>query len=171
MTVSEGVARKGARARELQRHHRYGRRCDIERPVLSLGRAAGVCRISGANHSGRPGKSALDQVGLESLPSLLSHAVRFPRGANRHVFWFRIYPPQFDFGRCVLAAAFAATLLTPPATAQTAVEAAKVAAEINRVASNLPPESREVITRLTCCANCPTGMEDALPATWRMAKP
>ena len=64
-------------------------------------------------------------------------------------------------GVAVLAAAFAATLLTPPATAQTAVEAAKVAAEINRVASNLPPESREVITRLTMLRELPGG-------SWKM---
>ena len=51
----------------------------------------------------------------------------------------------------------AATLLTPRATAQTAVEAAKVAAEISRVASNLPPESRDVITRLTMLRELPGG--------------
>ncbi len=64
-------------------------------------------------------------------------------------------------GVAVLAAAFAAMLPTPPATAQTAVEAAKVAAEINRVASNLPPESREVITRLTMLRELPGG-------SWKM---
>ena len=53
--------------------------------------------------------------------------------------------------------AFAATLLTARAQAQTAVEAAKVAAEIDRVASNLPPESRNVITRLTMLHELPGG--------------
>jgi alpha-mannosidase len=55
----------------------------------------------------------------------------------------------------VLALASAATLLTARATAQTVVEAAKVAAEIDRVASNLPPESRNVITRLTMLHELP----------------
>ncbi len=53
---------------------------------------------------------------------------------------------------------FAATLPSPRANAQTAVEAVKVAAEINRVASNLPPESREVITRLTMLRELPGGV-------------
>ena len=44
-----------------------------------------------------------------------------------------------------------------PALAQTAVETAKVAAEIDRVASNLPPESRAVITRLTLMHELPSG--------------
>ncbi len=57
----------------------------------------------------------------------------------------------------VLAFASAATLLTTRAQAQTAVEAAKVAAEIDRVASNLPPESRNVITRLTMLHELPGG--------------
>ncbi len=56
-----------------------------------------------------------------------------------------------------LAVVAAATLLTPRATAQTAVEAAKVAAEISRVASNLPPESRDVVTRLTMLRELPGG--------------
>ena len=61
-----------------------------------------------------------------------------------------------------LALAFACTLfavafMSTPATAQTAVEAAKVAAEIDRVASNLPPESRKVITRLTLLRELPDG--------------
>ena len=58
----------------------------------------------------------------------------------------------------VLAFAFAVTLLTTRAQAQTAVEAAKVAAEIDRVASNLPPESRNVITRLTMLHELPGGV-------------
>ncbi|MGA8087702.1 MAG: glycoside hydrolase family 38 C-terminal domain-containing protein [Terracidiphilus sp.] len=53
---------------------------------------------------------------------------------------------------------FAATLPSPRANAQTAVEAVNVAAEINRVASNLPPESREVITRLTMLRELPGGV-------------
>ena len=63
----------------------------------------------------------------------------------------------FVSGIVVLAAASAASLFTAKATAQTAVEAAKVAAEINRVASNLPPESRDVITRLTMLRELPGG--------------
>jgi alpha-mannosidase len=59
------------------------------------------------------------------------------------------------------AAACVATLFIPPASAQTAVEAAKVAAEINRVASNLPPESRDVITRLIMLRELPGG-------SWKM---
>lgn len=56
----------------------------------------------------------------------------------------------------------AAWLLTAPASsAQTEVEAQKVAAEIARVASNLPPDSRNVITRLTMLRELPSG-------TWKM---
>src|SRR5579871_640462 len=61
-------------------------------------------------------------------------------------------------GFWVVAGAIASTVF---ASAQTAVEAAKVAAEINRVASNLPSESREVITRLTMLRELPGG-------TWKM---
>jgi alpha-mannosidase len=43
------------------------------------------------------------------------------------------------------------------ATAQTAVETAKVAAEIDRVASNLPADSRNVITHLTLLRELPDG--------------
>src|SRR5580704_12621776 len=67
----------------------------------------------------------------------------------------------FISGVAVLAVVSAAMLVTPRATAQTAVEAAKVAAEINRVASNLPPESRDVITRLTMLRELPGG-------SWKM---
>ena len=42
-------------------------------------------------------------------------------------------------------------------TAQTAVEAAKVAAEIDRVAGNLPADSRNVVTRLTLLRELPDG--------------
>jgi alpha-mannosidase len=48
-----------------------------------------------------------------------------------------------------------------PASSQTAVEQAKVAAEIDRVAHNLPPESRSVITRLTLMRELPD-------ETWKM---
>ncbi len=48
-----------------------------------------------------------------------------------------------------------------PAAAQTSVEAAKVAAEVDRVASNLPPTSRTVITRLSLIKELPEG-------TWKM---
>jgi len=51
-----------------------------------------------------------------------------------------------------------AALMTVQAGAQTAVEAAKVAAEIDRVAHNLPPESRSVITRLTLMRELPDGV-------------
>ncbi len=64
---------------------------------------------------------------------------------------------RFVSGIAVLAVVSAATPFTSRATAQTAVEAAKVAAEINRVASNLPPESRDVITRLTMLRELPGG--------------
>ena len=63
----------------------------------------------------------------------------------------------FISGVAVLAVVSAATFLTTRAAAQTAVEAAKVAAEIDRVASNLPPESRNVITRLTMLRELPGG--------------
>jgi alpha-mannosidase len=53
--------------------------------------------------------------------------------------------------------AVGAALCARPACAQTAVEAAKVAAEIDRVASNLPPESRAVVTRLTLLGELPSG--------------
>jgi alpha-mannosidase len=43
------------------------------------------------------------------------------------------------------------------ATAQTVMEAARVAAEVNRVAGNLPAESRNVITRLTLLRELPDG--------------
>src|ERR1700676_1230294 len=58
---------------------------------------------------------------------------------------------------CIGLFAVGATLCTTPAGAQTAVEAAKVAAEIDRVASNLPAESRTVITRLTLLGELPSG--------------
>jgi alpha-mannosidase len=73
--------------------------------------------------------------------------------------------PAFPFARrisfcsvAVLAVVTAAAVFTVRATAQTAVEAAKVAAEIDRVASNLPPESRNVITRLTMLHELPGGV-------------
>lgn len=54
--VPEGMAREGTRARELQRDHGFGRRRDIKRPVLPLGRAVGVCRVDGAGGVvGEPG--------------------------------------------------------------------------------------------------------------------
>ena len=55
----------------------------------------------------------------------------------------------------------AAALCGVGAKAQTTVEAAKVAAEIDRVASNLPADSRKVITRLTLLGDLP---DDA----WKM---
>ena len=61
----------------------------------------------------------------------------------------------------VLTVLCAAALFCVDAKAQTAVEAAKVAAEIDRVAHNLPPESRKVITRLTLLRELPDG-------TWKM---
>ena len=61
---------------------------------------------------------------------------------------------------CVAVLAFVsvASSLANLATAQTAVEAVKVAAEIDRVASNLPLESRTVITRLTMLRELPGGV-------------
>jgi alpha-mannosidase len=67
----------------------------------------------------------------------------------------------FISGVAVLAVVLTSLLLSSRATAQTVVEAAKVAAEINRVASNLPPESRDVITRLTMLRELPGG-------SWKM---
>jgi alpha-mannosidase len=61
----------------------------------------------------------------------------------------------------VVLAVSAATLFVARATGQTAVEEAKVAAEIDRVASNLPQESRTVITRLTMLRELPS-------STWKM---
>src|SRR6266567_3662206 len=58
---------------------------------------------------------------------------------------------------CIGLFAVGAALCAGPAHGQTAVEAAKVAAEIDRVASNLPPESRTVITRLTLLGELPDG--------------
>ncbi len=60
-------------------------------------------------------------------------------------------------GICVVVLLVGAVLCIVPAWAQTAVEAAKVAAEIDRVASNLPQESRAVITRLTLLRELPSG--------------
>jgi len=64
---------------------------------------------------------------------------------------------SFVFAPVVLVLLGAAAFFGVQATAQTAVESAKVAAEINRVASNLPPESRDVITRLTMLRELPGG--------------
>jgi alpha-mannosidase len=61
----------------------------------------------------------------------------------------------------VLIVLCAAALCSVGTKAQTSVEAAKVAAEIDRVASNLPSESRGVITRLTLLGDLPDG-------TWKM---
>jgi alpha-mannosidase len=58
---------------------------------------------------------------------------------------------------CIGLFVIGATLFAARAEAQTAVEAAKVAAEIDRVASNLPPESRTVIKRLTLLGQLPDG--------------
>jgi alpha-mannosidase len=58
---------------------------------------------------------------------------------------------------CIGLLVFGATVLTPSVCAQTVVEEAKVAAEINRVASNLPDESRKVVTRLTLMRELPDG--------------
>ncbi len=75
--------------------------------------------------------------------------------------------PAFLFARrsfvssFVVLAVSAATFFVARATAQTAVEEAKVAAEIDRVASNLPPESRTVITRLTMLRELPS-------SAWKM---
>src|ERR1700730_3317962 len=61
------------------------------------------------------------------------------------------------FTCCIGLFAAGATLCAAPAGAQTAVEAAKVAAEIDRVASNLPAEWRAVITHLTLLGELPSG--------------
>jgi alpha-mannosidase len=64
----------------------------------------------------------------------------------------------FVFAFAVLVFASALTLVATRAQSQTLVEAAKVAAEIDRVAHNLPPESRTVITRLTMLRELPGGI-------------
>lgn len=56
---------------------------------------------------------------------------------------------------------FAFMFTSTRANAQTLVEEAKVAKEIDRVASNLPADSRKVITRLTLLRELPDG-------TWKM---
>jgi len=60
---------------------------------------------------------------------------------------------------CLLFAASAAALLNFVSVAygQTVVEQARVAAEVNRVAGNLPEASRNVITRLTMLRGLPDG--------------
>ena len=77
------------------------------------------------------------------------------------IFGFACVRRSFISAATVAVFACAGLLFTASATAQTAVEAAKVAAEVNRVASNLPPESRDVITRLTMLRELPGG-------TWKM---
>ena len=62
---------------------------------------------------------------------------------------------------CIAVFTFAAALIAPTSSAQTAVEAQRVAAEVARVASHLPPESQAVITRLTLLGDLPDG-------TWKM---
>ncbi len=46
--ISQRVDRKPARSRELQCQHRQWRRCYQQRPLLSLGRASGLCGVSRA---------------------------------------------------------------------------------------------------------------------------
>ncbi|HEY2859633.1 MAG TPA: glycoside hydrolase family 38 C-terminal domain-containing protein [Terracidiphilus sp.] len=58
---------------------------------------------------------------------------------------------------CIAVVTFAAALFAPTSSAQTAVEAKRVAAEVARVASHLPPESQAVITRLTLLGDLPDG--------------
>jgi alpha-mannosidase len=62
---------------------------------------------------------------------------------------------------CLLFTAFAAETalfnFVPVSYGQTAVEQARVAAEVNRVAGNLPEPSRNVITRLTLLRSLPDG--------------
>ncbi|MGA7243983.1 MAG: glycoside hydrolase family 38 C-terminal domain-containing protein, partial [Terracidiphilus sp.] len=62
------------------------------------------------------------------------------------------------FAAVIFLTPFIAVSANTNAAAQTAVEAAKVAAEIDRVAHNLPPESRNVITRLTMLHELPGGV-------------
>ena len=62
------------------------------------------------------------------------------------------------FAAVIFLTPFIAVFANTNAAAQTAVEAAKVAAEIDRVAHDLPPESRNVITRLTMLHELPGGV-------------
>ena len=57
----------------------------------------------------------------------------------------------------VMLAFLCAAVFLSRADAQTSVEAAKVAKEIDRVASNLPADSRTVVTRLTLLRELPEG--------------
>ena len=86
--------------------------------------------------------------------------LKISRGAYQPCFEHS-YPDVGVSLSCVAVLAFVSSLhssLANLATAQTAVEAAKVAAEIDRVASNLPLESRTVITRLTMLRELPGGV-------------
>ncbi|MGA2252564.1 alpha-mannosidase [Terracidiphilus sp.] len=60
-------------------------------------------------------------------------------------------------GGLVLGCAIAALMAAASVSAQTVVEAARVAAEVNRVAGNLPEQSKNVITRLTLLRELPDG--------------
>jgi alpha-mannosidase len=62
---------------------------------------------------------------------------------------------------CSVVFTFAAAVSVRSVAAQTAVEAQRVAAEVARVASHLPPESQATITRLTLLGHLPDG-------TWKM---
>jgi alpha-mannosidase len=89
------------------------------------------------------------------------NAVRFHGELIAMISGFAFVRRGFISGAAAVAVACAGLLFTVESAAQTAVEAAKVAAEINRVASNLPPESRDVITRLTMLRELPGG-------SWKM---
>src|SRR6185437_222681 len=54
-----------------------------------------------------------------------------------------------------IACVFGAVFCARPASAQTEVERARVAAEVAKVAGKLPAESQEVITRLTLLGQLP----------------
>lgn len=61
-------------------------------------------------------------------------------------------------GALVLGCSIAVLMgVVSPVSAQTVVEAARVAAEVNRVAGNLPEQSKNVITRLTLLGELPDG--------------
>ncbi len=60
-------------------------------------------------------------------------------------------------GGLVLGCAIVALMAAGSVSAQTVVEAARVAAEVNRVAGNLPEQSKNVITRLTMLRELPDG--------------
>jgi hypothetical protein len=68
---SRRVERDAARARKLQCHHRFRRRCFLERPLLSLGRAACVDGLHGSKRLSRRFRAEEHSFGQWPPSSLL----------------------------------------------------------------------------------------------------